>query len=67
MTGIRVYMGNYGKNPDPALKNRNTLFIVPTGNKKSSKASVLNISLQDGGNVPITPLNRGGGGHGEYP
>ncbi len=67
MTGIRVYMGNYGKDTDPSLKNRNTLFIVPTGNKKLSKASALNITLQDGGNVPITPLNRGGGGHGEYP
>lgn len=67
MTGIRVYVGNYGKSTNPALKNRNTLFIVPTGNKKLSKASVLNLSLQDGGIVPITPLNRGTGGHGGYP
>lgn len=67
MTGIRVYMGNYGKNPDAALKNRNTLFIVPTGNKKSSKASVLNISLQNGEDVPVPPLNKGTGGGNEYP
>jgi hypothetical protein len=67
MTGISVYMGNYGKNANPKLKNRNTLFIVPTGSKKLSKASALNITLQDDGIIPITPLNHGGGGTGEYP
>lgn len=67
MTGIRVYEANYGKNPDPALKNRNTLFIVPTGGKKLSKASVVNFSTLIDGNLPIPPMNHGTGGGGSYP
>lgn len=66
MTGIKVFMGNYGKNPDPKLKNRNTLFIVPTVDGKLSKASLFNLMLQsDKANTP--PLNQGGGGSGNYP
>ncbi|SEQ96525.1 hypothetical protein SAMN05421824_2689 [Hyunsoonleella jejuensis] len=68
MTGIRVYMGNYGKNPDPALKNRNTLFIAPVGIKNISKGSTLNLSLQgDDEDTGAPPLNRGAGGGNEYP
>lgn len=67
MTGIRVYEANYGKNPNRALKNRNTLFIVPTGGKKLSKASIFNILIQGDGNLPIPPMNHGGGGQGEFP
>ncbi len=66
MTGIQVFMGNYGNNPDPKLKNRNTLFIVPTVDGKLSKASMLNLVLQDDPkNKP--PLNAGTGGQGNYP
>ena len=68
MTGVRVYLGNYGKDPDPFKKNRNTMFMVPTGAKKQSKASSLNIFLppQDP-DIPAPPLNEGQGGNEGYP
>ena len=31
MTGIRVYLGNYGKKAVPSKRNRNTMFIAPVG------------------------------------
>ena len=68
MTGIRVYLGNYGDSKKSSKKNRNTMFIVPTGPKKLSKASSLNINLfvaeED---IPTPPLNDGTGGDGGYP
>ncbi|SFZ94275.1 hypothetical protein SAMN05428642_10440 [Flaviramulus basaltis] len=68
MSGVRVYLGNYGKNATPPRKNRNTMFIVPTGNKKTSKASSVNLFLQTPPyNIPVPPLNRGTGGDGGYP
>jgi hypothetical protein len=68
MTGLRVYFANYGKNPNPVKKNRNTLFIVPTGPKNTSKASSLNIMLPPTDNdIPTPPLNAGTGGQGGYP
>ena len=68
MTGVRVYLGNYGKNPNPALKNRNTMFIVPTGPRKTSKASSLNVILPPtDDDIPGPPLNNGTGGSGGYP
>lgn len=69
MTGLRVYLGNYGKNGKPGKKNRNTMFIVPTGHKNSSKASSLNISLRgdEDEDIPVDPLNVGGGGETGYP
>ena len=68
MTGVRVYLGNYGNVKDPVKKNRNTMFIVPTGPKKTSKASSLNIFLppQDP-DIPGPPLNEGTGGPNGYP
>lgn len=67
MTGVRVYLGNYGNVNNPVKKNRNTMFIVPTGNKNTSKASSLNIflppAIQD---IPAPPLNDGHGGNGGY-
>jgi hypothetical protein len=68
MTGLTVYMGNYGTDTDPEKKNENTLFIVPTGNEKtSSEASMIPITFQgDGKNLPTPPLNRGTGGDGDY-
>ena len=68
MTGIRVYLGNYGKYAQPPRKNRNTMFIVPTGPKKVSKASSLNIVLPPtDDDIPAPPLNDGTGGDGGYP
>ncbi|MFI1773516.1 hypothetical protein [Thalassobellus citreus] len=67
MTGIRVYLGNYGKNAKPSKKNRNTMFIVPTGNKTISKASSINIILPPSDDdIPAPPLNRGDGGTEPY-
>ena len=68
MTGVRVYLGNYGKNPNSVKKNRNTMFIVPTGNKNKSKASSLNLFLPPtDDDIPAPPLNQGGGGSDGYP
>ena len=68
MTGIRVYLGNYGKNSNPIKKNRNTMFIVPTGPKNNSKANSLNVFLPPKDtDIPAPPLNNGGGGDGNYP
>ena len=61
MTGVRVYLGNYGE------KNRNTMFIVPTGYKNTSKASSvnLNFAVKDE-DIPVDPLNDGSGGNDGY-
>jgi hypothetical protein len=68
MTGIRVYLGNYGKNADVSKKNRNTMFIVPTGVSIISKASSINLfSPPSDGDIPAPPLNNGTGGDGSYP
>ncbi|MEL0650313.1 hypothetical protein V6246_02700 [Algibacter sp. TI.3.09] len=69
MTGLRVYLGNYGKNGKPGKKNRNTMFIVPTGHKNTAKASSLNISLRGDKDedIPVDPLNEGGTGERGYP
>lgn len=67
MTGITVFMGNYGNISERSKKNRNTLFIVPTGKKLVSKASSLNITLQGNGKTGVPPLNNGSGGNGNYP
>lgn len=67
MTGVRVYLGNYGNVKDPVKKNRNTMFIVPTGPKNTSKASSLGFVLQPGsGSIPVPPLNKGTGGNNDY-
>jgi len=70
MTGLRVYLGNYGGKSKGSNKNRNTLFIAPTGHKntegvKSLKGDVLG----DDGDVvlPIDPLNDAAGGEDGYP
>ncbi|WP_405292852.1 hypothetical protein [Algibacter sp. Ld11] len=69
MTGLRVYLGNYGKNGKPGKKNRNTMFVVPTGHKKTDKASSLNISFfgDADDDIPVDPLNEAGGGETGYP
>jgi hypothetical protein len=68
MTGVRVYLGNYGKVKDPIKKNRNTMFIVPTGPKNTSKASSLNLLLPPSDDdIPAPPFNDGGGGDENYP
>ena len=68
MTGIRVYLGVYGKNAGQAKKDLSTMFIVPTGKKARSEASSLNLPIQPGNNnIPgIDPLNDGGGSDSPY-
>ena len=66
MTGLRVYLGVYGKNAGQAKKGLTTMFITPTGKPSKSEASSMN--LQSGhGDLPIDPLNNGSGGTGRYP
>ncbi|MCF7560838.1 hypothetical protein L3X39_09325 [Sabulilitoribacter multivorans] len=68
MTGVRVYLGNYGENAEPSKKNRNTMFIVPTGKKKKSEASMNPLNFQgDDEDILVPPLNNGSGGPNGYP
>jgi len=64
MTGIRVYLGVYGKNSGPAKKNLTTMFIVPTGKKTDSKSSMNPFNFTEEPLVP--PLNNGAGGEEPY-
>ncbi|TBN04284.1 hypothetical protein EYD45_06595 [Hyunsoonleella flava] len=66
-TGLRMYFGAYGDNASDGKKNLSTIFIVPTGTKKTSKSAVLNLSLQDDDDLTRPPLNQGNGGGGGYP
>ncbi|WP_100615397.1 hypothetical protein [Confluentibacter citreus] len=68
MTGIRVYLGEYGENAGQTKKNLTTMIIVPTGHKVKSQASSLNMNFQGGkGGIPVPPLNEGEGGEQGYP
>ena len=68
MTGIRVYLGVYGKNKGQSKKNLTTMFIVPTGKKSHAEASTNPFSLRGNDqDIPTPPLNRGTGGSGGYP
>ncbi|GAA4270167.1 hypothetical protein [Hyunsoonleella aestuarii] len=66
MTGIRIYLGVYGKNAGQTKKNLTTMFMVPTGKKSVSQASSL-IFQSRRDNIPIDPLNEGQGGDSSYP
>lgn len=65
MTGIRVYLGVYGKNAGQTKKDLTTMFIVPTG--KKSKASSFNFRGNDEDIPEGEPLNNGDGGPSGYP
>lgn len=65
MTGVTVYMANYGENKNSKKRNRNTIFLVPTGNEGTSKASMLNLSLYR--KLMVPPLNNTSGGENDYP
>ena len=68
MTGLRVYLGVYGKNEGQDKDDLATMFMVPTGVKQVSKGSSLNLFLPPtDSDIPAPPLNRGGGGTGGYP
>lgn len=68
MSGVRVYLGVYGKNAGQIKKDLTTMFIVPTGNKNTSKASSLSLFLPPSNqDIPAPPLNEGVGGNGGYP
>lgn len=66
-TGLRMYFGAYGENASDGKKNLSTIFIVPTGNKKMSKGSLFNVTLQGDDDLERPPLNHSGGGGGGYP
>ncbi|MBD0822529.1 hypothetical protein [Aestuariibaculum marinum] len=67
MTGIRVYLGVYGKNAGQAKKDLTTMFIAPIGKVNKAQASSLNLRVDDDEDLPVDPLNKGGGGQGDYP
>ncbi|WNH10532.1 hypothetical protein [Thalassobellus suaedae] len=66
MTGIRVYLGVYGKNAGQTKKDLTTMFIVPTGKKSTESSLNLNFRGNDG-DIPGEPLNEGTGGQAGYP
>ncbi|MBD0831721.1 hypothetical protein [Aestuariibaculum sediminum] len=65
MTGIRVYLGVYGKNRGQAKRDLTTMFIAPTGNEKIDRGSVFSFQ-PGGGDIPVGPLNDAGGGQTGY-
>ncbi|HMQ44186.1 hypothetical protein [Mariniflexile maritimum] len=67
MTGIRVYLGVYGKNADETKRNLTTMFLVPTGKKTQSKASTFTLPPSNDDDLPVNPLNDGDGGPDGYP
>ncbi len=68
ITGLRVYLGVYGKNAGQIKKDLTTMFIVPTGKKTKSKASSLNVSfVVEKDDIPLEPLNDGSGGTTDFP
>ncbi len=70
ITGMRVYLGLYGKNAGQAKKNLTTMFIVPTVKKGKGKAGMtpFSLSFQNNGDCPeCPPLNNGTGGGSGYP
>ncbi|MCR8667815.1 hypothetical protein NO995_08990 [Aestuariibaculum sp. M13] len=67
MTGIRVYLGVYGKNAGQAKKDLTTMFIAPIGKVNKAQASILNLRGDDDEDLPVDPLNEGNGGNGDYP
>ncbi|MBU2951836.1 hypothetical protein KO493_14140 [Tamlana agarivorans] len=67
MTGLRVYLGVYGKNQGQAKKNLSTMFMVPTGTPIKAKANAVNMSFfGNDEDIPVDPLNKGTGGAGGY-
>ncbi len=64
MTGIRVYLGVYGKNAGQQKKDLTTMFIVPTGKKSKFKDD--SVGLVGKSDLPVDPLNEGTGGEGGY-
>ncbi|GAA3604915.1 hypothetical protein Q4Q39_09085 [Flavivirga amylovorans] len=68
ITGYRVYLGVYGQEAGPEKCDLTTMFLVPTGKKRHAEASVSPFNFRGNDqDLPIPPLNRGGGGSGGYP
>lgn len=70
MTGIRVYLGVYGKNAGQSKKDLTTMFLVPTIKKGKAQASMnpFNMTIQkDEDCAECDPLNDGGGSGNGYP
>ena len=70
ITGLRVYLGVYGKNAGQSKKDLTTMFLVPTV-KKSVSTAGMGLSFSQIGNpkdcLTCSPLNDGAGGGGDYP
>lgn len=68
MTGIRVYLGVYPGNAPNGKADYTTMFIVPTGKKSVSEASIMDIMLPPPtSDLPVNPLNDGSGSGDGYP
>ncbi|AUP77519.1 hypothetical protein [Flavivirga eckloniae] len=68
MTGLRFYLGVYGKDAGEEKGDLTTMFMVPTGHKSYDAASMSPFTtFQGGGDIPTPPNNNGGGGNGGYP
>jgi len=69
ITGFRVYLGVYGGKAEQRKKDFATMFMVPTGAKRVSKANSLSLFLPPSdSDIPAPPLNEGNGGGGNgYP
>lgn len=68
LTGLRVYLGVYGKNAGQTKRDLTTMFIVPTVKKVKDKASMNPFNFQEEGDCPeCPPLNEGHGGGRGYP
>lgn len=68
MTGLRVYLGVYGKNAGQSKQDLTTMFMVPTGKKSNSRAGTFSLNAFFAvGDIPVPPLNDGDGGNQNYP
>ncbi|OBX21771.1 hypothetical protein ES675_07245 [Bizionia algoritergicola] len=71
MDGVRIYFAAYGENEANGKAGQATVFLVPTGNKNISEASMIPFTREEGGDIPGGDgLNMGGLGNppgGNYP
>lgn len=65
ITGLRVYLGVYGKDAGPEKSNLTTMFMVPTTSRLDSNGNSTSSGFKDGGGG-VPPLNKGAGGDDPY-
>ncbi|WP_417195672.1 hypothetical protein [Bizionia sp.] len=64
MDGVRIYFAAYGEHEANGKAGRATVFLVPTGNRNVSKASMIPFTREEGGDIPGGDgLNMGSSGH----